>query len=134
MAPPVEVMVMRKLAFLLVLFSLLWPATALGNPSRVSGSWRIVAFKDGTERQPLPKGLGVLLVFDHKTKTWEATVSTQNRTHNSSGTWSMKRNVLTMEYKGRKTQMIATPGTDTLTLGLRNRPSRRFVAIRAVKK
>ena len=124
---------MRKLAFVLVLLSMLLPSMALASPDRVHGSWRLVAFKDGKKRTPMPKGMDMVLTFDKKKKTWRVNIKTRGQKHESSGKWSMERNVLTMEYKGRKTQMIATPGPDTLTLGLRNRPSRRYIGIRTVK-
>jgi hypothetical protein len=125
---------MRKLSFVLLLLSLLLPATAQANPDGLHGSWRLVAFKDGAQRTPMPKGVSVLLTFDKKRKTWTAAITTKGKVRNESGAWSMERNVLTMEYKGRKTTMIATPGGNSLALGLRNRPSRRFVAIRAIPR
>lgn len=122
---------MRRLPFVLMLLALLWPATALANPAALDGSWRLVAFKEGAQRRAMPSGVTVLLTFDEQRRTWEADISARGKRHQAAGTWSMERNVLTMEYRGRRTTMIATPGTNTLTLGLRNRPSRRFVAIRA---
>ncbi|MBW2524184.1 MAG: lipocalin family protein [Deltaproteobacteria bacterium] len=121
---------MKKL-LLLILLILLLPLTAEADPARMHGSWRLVAFKDGAQRTPLPKGMAVVLTFDKKQRTWSADITARDKKQKAEGTWSMERNVLTMEYQGRKTTMIATPSANALSLGLRNRPSRRFVAIRA---
>ena len=124
---------MKKLALGLLFLLMVAARPALANPDALVGTWRLVSCKAGDKRVPVPAGFSLLLSFDKAAHSWTADMAHQGAKDKAAGSWSMERNVLTMEYKGTKTQMLVASAGDTLTLAPVDKPTERLVVMRTAK-